>query len=178
MAVLPIIVVGDPILRKRARRIPTVHDPALQRLIDDMAETMHAARGVGLAAPQVGESLRLAVICVPEQPLLVLVNPRVLHRTGKRQVEEGCLSVPGYVGLVNRSLKVSVAATDRAGADYRLLSVSSLLAQALEHEIDHLNGIMYLDHLVSHDALRGAGVRVEDHPVIEQPAPAAAGIGG
>lgn len=178
MAILPIIVVGDPILRKRARRVPAVHDPALQQLVDDMSETMQAARGVGLAAPQVGHSLRLAVIGIPEQPLLVLVNPRVLRRAGKRQVEEGCLSVPGYVGTVTRSLKVWVQATDRTGAEYRLPGATGLLAQALEHEIDHLNGILYLDHLVSHEALREAGVPVEDHPVSEEPAPVTAGAEG
>ncbi|MBI4498322.1 MAG: peptide deformylase [Chloroflexi bacterium] len=178
MAVLPIIVVGDPILRKRTRRVPTVHDTTVQRLIDDMIETMRTAHGVGLAAPQVGVSLRLAVVGMPEQPVLVLVNPRVLRRSGKRQVEEGCLSIPGYVGLVTRSVRVSVAALDRTGAEYRVLGATGLLAQALEHEIDHLNGILYLDHLVAHDALRRAGVEVADHPVIEEPAPATVGLDG
>lgn len=171
MAILPIIVAGDPVLRKRAGQVRAVHDPLFQQLVDDMVETMHAARGIGLAAPQVGRSLRLAVIRIPPEPALILVNPRVLRRRGKREVEEGCLSVPGYVGLVERSLRVTVDATDRMGAAFRLRSASGLLAQALEHEIDHLNGLLYLDHLVTHDALRAVGVRVPEHPVTQEPAP-------
>src|SRR4030042_3775208 len=114
LAVLPIRVAGAPILRQKTRRVK-VSDASLQRLIDDMIDTMRAAPGVGLAAPQVGSPLRIAVIGIPEQEVLVLVNPELVRRSGERLVEEGCLSVPGSVAAIKRLPWVAVKALDRHG---------------------------------------------------------------
>jgi peptide deformylase len=152
LAVLPIRVAGDPILRQKTRRVKVI-DASLQRLIDDMIETMHAAPGVGLAAPQVGSPLRIAVIEVPEQEVIVLVNPEIVRRSGERRVEEGCLSVPGYVAEITRSQSVAVKALDRHGRSLRIKARDDLLAQALEHEVDHLNGVLYVDYLESVEQL-------------------------
>ncbi len=154
MAVLPIRVVPDPTLRQRARRVKSI-DGSTQKLIDSMVETMHAANGVGLAAPQVGIPLRVIVIGIPEEEEIVIVNPQIIRRTGGRRVNEGCLSVPGYVGEITRSESVRVKGRDRHGREIRLRG-DDLLAQALEHEIDHLNGVLYTDHLESADELRPA----------------------
>ncbi len=152
MAVLPIRVAGDPILRQKTRRVKVI-GASIQRLIDDMIETMHAAPGVGLAAPQVGSPLRIAVIEVPEQEVIVLVNPEIVRRSGERRVEEGCLSVPGYFAEISRSQSVAVKAIDRRGRSLRVKAKDDLLAQALEHEIDHLNGVLYVDYLESMEQL-------------------------
>lgn len=146
MAVLPIYTYPHPVLRKKAKRVARPDD-FIQRLIDDMLDTMHAAKGVGLAAPQVGVPLRLAVIELPGESPLVLINPEIIERKGEREVEEGCLSYPGYRGIVRRAVEVKVRARDRNGKLYRIKG-TDLLAQALEHEIDHLDGILYLDRLV------------------------------
>ena len=103
MAVLPLKYLPDPILRKKARPVAKV-DQVIGTLINDMLDTMREAGGVGLAANQVGELLRIAVVEIPEEPPLVLVNPEVTRRVGRREVEEGCLSVPGYSGIVNRAI--------------------------------------------------------------------------
>lgn len=167
MAVLEIVHLGHPILRRRAKHIEDAREAWVQQLIDDMFETMEAARGVGLAAPQVNVLRRLAVIRIPDQELaLTVINPRVLRRKGSRVCEEGCLSIPGYIGEVRRSQKLWVEATNRNGDRYRIMGASGLLAQALEHEIDHLNGVLYLDHLLNHEALREKGVAVPDHLVV------------
>jgi len=152
LAVLPIRVGGDLILRQKTRRVKVI-DASIQRLIDDMIETMHAAPGVGLAAPQVGSPLRIAVIEVPEQEVIVLVNPEIVRRSGERRVEEGCLSVPGYVAEISRSQSVAVKALDRHGRSLRIKAKDDLLAQALEHEVDHLNGVLYIDYLDSMEQL-------------------------
>lgn len=152
MAVLPIRVAGDPILRQKTRRVKVI-DASIQRLVDDMIETMRAAPGVGLAAPQVGSPLRIAVIGIPEQEVIVLVNPEIVRRSGERRVEEGCLSVPGYVAEINRSQSVAVKALDRHGRSLRIKAKDDLLAQALEHEVDHLNGVLYIDYLESMEQL-------------------------
>ena len=151
MAVLPIRLLPDPVLRQKAKRIRYV-DRSIQRLIEDMFETMHAAPGVGLAAPQVGIPLRVAVISVPDEEDIVLINPQIVRKTGERLVNEGCLSVPGYVGEIKRAEKVTVKGRDRNGKEIRI-KADELLAQALEHEIDHLNGVLYIDHLDSMDKL-------------------------
>jgi len=151
MAVLPIVSYPDASLRRRAKRVTNI-DGAIQRLIDDMVDTMHEAGGVGLAAPQVGVPLRVLVIELPGEETLVLINPQIVKRTGKRLVEEGCLSVPSYWGDIKRALKVTVKGFDRSGREVRVRG-EGLLAQALEHEIDHLNGILYIDHLESMDKL-------------------------
>jgi peptide deformylase len=148
MALRPIMVVGYPTLHNKAKRVAQIDQP-LQQLIDDMIETMRAAPGVGLAAPQVGVSLRLAVIEVDEQ-VTVIVNPQIVEREGEYEPDEGCLSVPGYWGRLKRAEKVTVRATDRNGKAFRL-TAEGLLAQALQHEIDHLDGILYVDHIESLD---------------------------
>ena len=147
MAVIPIRILPDPVLRQKAKRVRGV-DSSIQRLIDDMIETMRAAPGVGLAAPQVGTPLRVAVIELPEEEVITLINPRVIKRVGERLVEEGCLSIPGYQGVVKRSVSVTVKGYNREGKEVRY-KAEGLLAQALEHETDHLNGILYIDHLES-----------------------------
>lgn len=159
MGLLPIALADDPVIRQKSKKVRNV-DASLQKLVDDMLETMEAARGVGLAAPQVGILRRVAVIRIPEdaeegreEQLYVLVNPEIIRRSGERQVEEGCLSIPGWRGLVTRSEVVTVKALNRQGKEYRINKATGLLAQALEHEIDHLNGVLYIDHLVSPDSL-------------------------
>jgi peptide deformylase len=145
MGVLKVRCVPDPVLRRKAKRISAL-DAKIQKLIDDMLETMPAASGVGLAAPQVGVSLRLVVIGLPGEEPMVLVNPEVVKRTGEREVDEGCLSVPGYRGKVKRSEAVTVKARDREWKQCRYKG-TELLGQVLEHEIDHLNGVLYIDSI-------------------------------
>jgi len=127
-------------------------DGSIERLIDDMLETIPAVSGVGLAAPQVGVPLRVAVIGIPEEETIVLINPEIVKRSGERTVVEGCLSIPGYRGEIKRSVSVTVKGRDRHWKEVRL-KATELLAQALEHEIDHLNGMLYIDHLESPDKL-------------------------
>ncbi len=152
MSILPIRVAPDPVLRQKTKKVPKI-DPSIQKLIDDMIDTMHAAPGVGLAAPQVGVSLRVAVIEVPGEETLVLVNPEVVKKSGSRRLWEGCLSVPGYQAEIQRSQSVVVKALDRNGKQVRIKASDNLLAQALEHEIDHLDGVLYIDYLESPDQL-------------------------
>jgi peptide deformylase len=162
MAILNIHFLGDPVLRQRAKRIRAV-DGLVQKFIDDMVETMYNTHGVGLAAPQVGVSLRVIVIGLPEEEPFALINPEIVKRVGGREVVEGCLSIPGYQGRIKRSLSVTVKGQDRQGRAVRI-KAKELLAQALEHEIDHLNGTLYIDHIESKDNLYriepGAGVEL------------------
>jgi peptide deformylase len=139
------------VLRQKAKKISKV-DRSVQRLIDDMIETMRVAHGVGLAAPQVGVPFRMAVIEIPGSEVLVLINPEIVKRHGERLVQEACLSIPGYQGEIKRSVWVKVKAQDRQGRNIRLKG-EGLLAQALEHEIDHINGVLYIDHLDRPDKL-------------------------
>lgn len=148
----PILVVGNPVLRGKARRV-SQFDGTLQKLIDDMIETMQQAPGVGLAAPQVGVPLRLAVLDV-EDKLTVIVNPEIIKRIGEEELDEGCLSVPGFWGRVNRAMRVSVKALDRNGKELRIRDAEGLFAQALQHEIDHLDGHLYIDRMESLDNLQ------------------------
>ena len=152
MAVLPIRVAPDPILRQRAKRVRSIGS-SIHKLIGDMLETMHSAPGVGLAAPQVGVPLRVIVIGLPEQEEIALINPEIVRRRGERLVNEGCLSLPGYVGELKRAESVTVKGRDRNGKEIRI-KADELLAQALEHEIDHINGVLYIDRLESIDSLR------------------------
>ena len=153
MTVRPIRYLGDPVLRKRAKRVRRVDD-SIRRLIDDLIESMVAAQGVGLAAPQIGVGLRVIVLGLPEQEPFALVNPQVVRRSGERRVEsEGCLSVPGYRAPVTRSLKVTVKGLNADGREVRIRAEDDLLAQALEHEVDHVNGVLYVDRLDSPDDL-------------------------
>lgn len=152
MTVLNLRTLPDPVLRQKARRVTRIDD-ALQKLIDDMIDTMRAANGVGLAANQVGVLQRVVVIQIPEEEeVRVLINPEITRREGERLVEEGCLSIPGYRGELTRSLKVRARALDRDGNTVRI-KAEGLLAQALEHETDHINGTLYIDHLESSEKL-------------------------
>jgi peptide deformylase len=152
MAVLQIRTLPDPVLRQKAK-IVTKIDGSIQKLIDDMIDTLHAdPNRAGLAAPQVGVLLRVAVIEVPEQELITLINPKIIKKEGERIVEEGCLSIPGYFGEIKRAETVKVKAQDRDGKEFRL-KAHGLLAQALEQEIEHLDGTLYIDHLESSEKL-------------------------
>ena len=151
MAVRQIRTLPDPLLKRKAKRVSSI-DGSIQRLIDDMLETMPQAGGVGLAAPQIGVSLRVIVLQIPDEEPVALINPEIVKRSGEREVSEGCLSVPGYAGEIKRSLSVTVKGQDRQGKTIRL-KATGLMAQALEHELDHLNGVLYVDHIESNDKL-------------------------
>jgi peptide deformylase len=159
----------DPVLRQKAKRVPTI-DSSIQRLIDDMVETMQQANGVGLAAPQVGVSLRVVVVQLPGEEPMVIINPKMVKRAGEREVTEGCLSLPGYAGEIKRSVLVIVKGQNRQGKAIRL-KTTGLMAQALEHELDHLNGILYIDHLESQDKLHKIEPKVEDGRILSNENP-------
>ena len=161
MGIQPIRIAGDPVLRTKAKKVKKI-DASIQKLIDDMIDTMHAAPGVGLAAPQVGVSLRVVVIHTPDDGLMALINPEVVKTSGERLVMEGCLSVPGYQAEITRSRQVTVKALDRDGKEVRIKAVDTLLAQALEHEIDHTNGVLYIDYLTSADELIPIRASIDD----------------
>ena len=152
MAIRKIRTLPDPVLREPAKKVPLI-DSAVLRLIDDMIDTMRASEGAGLAAPQVGVSLRVVVIEVPGEDALALINPEVVKKKGERVIEEGCLSVPGYRGEVKRAVTVKVKARDRDGHEIRVTATDDLLAQALEHELDHLDGRLYVDLVESPESL-------------------------
>ena len=164
MGIHPIRVAGDPVLRQKAKRVPKI-DGSIERLIDDMIDTMRAAPGVGLAAPQIGVSLRVVVIETPDDGLMALINPEIVKTSGERRLTEGCLSVPGYQAEITRSRQVTVKALNREGKAVRIKAVDSLLAQALEHEIDHINGILYIDHLAPDDELIPVRPSIDDDAV-------------
>jgi peptide deformylase len=151
MAVLPILTQESSILRQKAKRVPRVDD-SIRKLIDDMVETMVAAPGVGLAAPQVGVGLRVIVFKTDEN-LHTLVNPEMVKAEGEQTGLEGCLSIPGYVGEVTRALRVVARGLNRHGKMVRVKG-DGLLARAIQHEIDHLDGILFTDRLTSLDTLR------------------------
>jgi len=152
MAILPICrFPQDPVLRQKAKRVSRL-DNSIQRLVDDMVETMRQANGVGLAAPQVGVSLRVIVLQMPEDEPMAIINPEIVKRLGEQEVNEGCLSVPGYFGEIKRSASVTVKGRDRQGKAIRI-KATGLMAEALEHEIDHLNGTLYIDHVENQDKL-------------------------
>ncbi len=155
MALLRIRQFGDPVLRQKCKRVPDIGE-SIQNLIDDMIETMGENYGAGLAAPQVGKALRLVVLQTQEIEPFALINPQIVKRSGLVEVGEGCLSYPGYMGEITRSEKVIVKGLDRQGKEIRI-KASEFLAQALEHEIDHLNGVLYIDHLESQDKLYRVG---------------------
>jgi peptide deformylase len=157
MAVLPIRTLPDPVLRQKAKRVKTI-DGSIQKLIKNMLDTVHADPGrAALAAPQVGVSLRVIVIDIPGAEDVVMINPEIVKRNGERSVTEGCLSVPGYYGEIKRAKSVTAKGRDASGKEIRIKG-EELLAQALEHEVDHLNGMLYIDHLESQDELH----KVED----------------
>lgn len=147
MAIYPIVYLPDPCLRKIAEPIKTF-DESLQTLIDDMFDTMYDAKGVGLAAPQIGISKQLSVIDVlgDKSQQIVIINPSITHREGEQEYTEGCLSVPGPYDKVIRADKVTVSALDRHGKPFEI-SADGLLGECLQHEIDHLNGKLFIDLL-------------------------------
>ncbi len=144
LAVLEIVKVGSELLRQQTETVPKV-TKKIVGLIADMIETMYAADGVGLAAPQVGILLKIIVVDVGEGPF-ALINPRIIKAEGEEIDVEGCLSVPGKQGYVRRAAKVWVDALDEKGKNVRI-EAQELLARALQHEIDHLNGVLYIDLL-------------------------------
>jgi peptide deformylase len=150
MAIRPILTADEPILRQRAKRVST-YDGSLHRLLDDMLETMRDAPGVGLAANQIGVPLQVAIIEI-DSKITELVNPQIVRSSGEQLDWEGCLSIPGYVAETGRHAKVTVKARDRHGKEFRVKG-EELLARALQHEIDHLNGTLYIDHLESLEEL-------------------------
>jgi peptide deformylase len=165
MAVKEILTSEHPVLRQKAKKVKRV-DASIQKLIDDMFDSMHEAHGLGLAAPQIGVSARVLIIEMPKddtddtveaQPRekrrvaysgeqIALVNPEIVKAEGEQIGEEGCLSIPGYVGVVRRAQKVVVKGLNRKGKEVKLTG-EDLLARAFQHEIDHLDGILFTDRL-------------------------------
>lgn len=147
MTIHKIIYLPDPRLRKISSNVE-VFDDNLQTLIDDMFETMYDAKGVGLAAPQIGINIRLSVIdATPDKSQqLVLINPEIINAEGEAEYQEGCLSIPGTYDVVKRAETVTVRALDRHANTYEI-TASGLLGEAFQHEIDHLNGKLYIDLL-------------------------------
>ena len=151
MAVLPLRVAPDPILRQRAKRVRAI-DAYIKKLAQDMVDSMHEYNGVGIAAPQVGVSLRVIVIQVPDEPVITLINPEIVKKAGERDVSEGCLSIPGYRGDIKRAETVLAKGQGLDGKEVRI-KATDLLAQALEHEVGHIQGSLYTDLLESLDNL-------------------------
>ena len=145
MAIRKIVELGDPVLRKKSRSVDKF-DKREWMLLKDMAETMYDAEGVGLAAPQVGILKRMVVIDIGDG-LIELINPQIVSAEGSQTGPEGCLSVPGRRGKVERPVKVTVTAQDRKGREFTIEG-EGLMARALCHEIDHLDGIVYVDKMI------------------------------
>ena len=157
MATRPILTADEPILRQRAKKV-THFDASLHRLLEEMVETMRDAPGIGLAANQIGVPLQVAVIEL-EEKVTELINPQIVRSSGEVIDWEGCLSIPGFVAEMKRHARVTVKARDRHGKEFRVKG-DELLARALQHEIDHLNGVLYIDYLDSLEEL----VRVSERP--------------
>lgn len=162
MAVKPILTAENPLLRQKSKKVTRFGD-GLAGLVQDMFDTMRAAHGLGLAAPQIGTLLRVFVVEMPAEydeegreiepsKSYVLVNPEIVKAFGEEEMEEGCLSVPGYRGLVKRATSVTIKGQDASGHSVRYRA-EGLLAQAFQHELDHLDGILYLDRLESPNKL-------------------------
>ncbi len=148
--VYPIVKFGDPVLEREAEEVRDFDTPELQKFLDDMFESMYAAKGVGLAAPQIGVSKKIAVIDVsngerPEEKL-VLINPKILKVEGRQEGEEGCLSIPGFREQVRRGKRVTVRAQNAKGDEFEMTG-EDLLARAFLHETDHLVGKLYISHV-------------------------------
>ncbi len=162
MTAREILVIGDDRLRTKAKKVRRF-DASLQALVDDMLETMDEANGLGLAAPQIGVPLRVVVIGMPAEEdeegqvieperTYILCNPEIVKASDEQEVQEACLSVPGYMGKVVRAMDAVVKAQDARGRQVRVHG-EGLLAQALQHELDHLDGVLYVDHVQSPDDL-------------------------
>lgn len=154
MAIMPVIKMDNSMLHQKAKKVRKIDD-SIQKLIDNMIETMHDIEGIGLAAPQVGVPLQVIVIHLPdEEEVITLINPEVVKISDETEMmREGCLSLPGYNADVKRSTSITVKARDRQGKLIRI-NGEGLLAQVLQHETDHINGIVFVDHLESMDELR------------------------
>jgi len=142
MAVYKILELGNPVLREKARPVPKV-TPNITKLLDNMADTMYDAKGVGLAAPQIGVSKRIIIVDIGEG-LYELLNPEIIAREGLDTEVEGCLSVPGISGEVQRAARVVIKGLDREGKEVRYEG-DGLLARAFQHEVDHLDGVLFVD---------------------------------
>ncbi len=168
MTVRPIVLLGDPRLRLKGEPVDSF-GKYLHELLDDLTDSMRHAPGVGLAAPQLGEAMRACVIEV-ESRLYELINPKIVRAAGDDRDLEGCLSIPGYVAYVTRREKVWVVAQDRNGKKFKVAG-SGLLGRALQHELDHLDGKLYIDYLDSMDELidvSGGGEDDEEHEHIRE----------
>ena len=164
MSIRPIVMLGDPRLRLKGKPVDSF-GKYLHELLDDLAHTMRDAPGVGLAAPQLGEAVQACVIEL-EDTLHELVNPRIVRSAGDDRDLEGCLSLPGYVAYVTRRERVWVVAQDRYGKKIKVAG-SGLLGRALQHELDHLEGKLYIDYLDSMDELMVVGSNEDDAEVRE-----------
>ena len=158
----PIVLAGNPVLREKSKKVKS-YGPPLSTLVQDMLDSMRAADGLGLAAPQIGVSLRVIIIEMPPQidkegnqvqpsRLYVYCNPEIIKASGEEEGQEGCLSVPGWVGEIKRATSVTVKGRDTKGRRIRS-KAKGLLARAFQHEIDHLNGILFIDRVESPDKL-------------------------
>jgi peptide deformylase len=154
--VRPILTFEDPVLREKAKKVARI-DASIQRLLDDLTETMLAAPGAGLAANQIGIPLRVCVVKGDDKQIWGLVNPELVKKEGSQVGYEGCLSKPGWVGEVERAETVVVKGRNRHGKEVRIKS-SGFIARAFQHELDHLDGVLFTDRLTSLDTLR----RVEE----------------
>ncbi|TXK81018.1 peptide deformylase [Paenibacillus sp. N3.4] len=145
MTIKTILPFGDPILRKLSKPVECI-TPRLIKLLDDMTETLYASDGrAGLAAPQVG-ILRRVIVMDCGEGLIELINPEIIYRSGEQEGPEGCLSYPGYSGVVRRSQSVKIKSLTRSGSEL-IVDGEGLLARCIQHEVDHLNGILYIDHI-------------------------------
>jgi peptide deformylase len=154
MAIRKIITTENPILRQKAKKVHRF-DPSMQKLVNDLFETMYAANGVGLAAPQIAQSIRVFVADYEGQKV-AMFNPEIVKAEGEERGPEGCLSIPGYVGEnIRRAAKVIVKGQDARGKNIRV-NAEGWFARVLQHEIDHLDGILFIDRLDSMDDLREA----------------------
>ncbi|MFP4198156.1 MAG: peptide deformylase [Halanaerobium sp.] len=146
MALLKVRKIGDPVLRSKAKEIDAVNKKTLD-LIDNMFETMYEEDGVGLAAPQVGILKRIAVVDIRENNKIVLINPKIIEEEGKAIMEEGCLSIPDETGDVIRAEKIKVRTLNKEGKKVEF-EAEGFEARAIQHEIDHLNGVLFVDKIV------------------------------
>jgi peptide deformylase len=153
MAAFPICCFpDDAILREKAKEVSCIN-ASVHWIVKSMIETMQKANGIGLAAPQIGVPLRIIVLQMPGEDPFVLINPEVVERAGEQEVTEGCLSVPGYYGKIKRPAEIVVSGKNEQGKFIRI-EASGLLAEVLDHEIDHLDGRLYIDHVKSQNSLQ------------------------
>jgi len=171
MAVKPIVTMENPLLRQKSKKVTRFGD-GLADLVADMFDSLHAARGLGLAAPQIGVLQRVFIVDMPPDydedgneiepaKAYVLVNPEIVKARGEEEMEEGCLSVPGYRGLVKRATSVTIKGQDVKGREVRYRA-EDLLAQAFQHELDHLDGVLYVDRIEGPDKIWAIPVGQEE----------------